>query len=103
MAEWTFVTNHAVVLTCISLNQSITARELAQTAGITERAVWGIIKDLETEGYIEKQREGRGVRYSIRENLPLRHRTQGDKMVKDLLHLLANGNGTGSQTVHESL
>lgn len=92
MAQWTFVTNHAVVLTSIALNQSITARELALTAGITERAVRGIIKDLETEGYLNKEKEGRGVRYHIRGDLPMRHRTQQDKMVKDLILLLGNGN-----------
>jgi predicted transcriptional regulator len=52
MAEWTFVTNHAVVLSCVAKNPRITAREMADQIGITERAVRKIVKDLETEGFL---------------------------------------------------
>jgi DNA-binding transcriptional ArsR family regulator len=88
MAEWTFVTNHAVVLSFLCHHPSITARELAARVGITERAVRKIINDLESGGYIRKAREGRRVNYSVRKNLPLRHRTQRDKSVGELLGVL---------------
>jgi predicted ArsR family transcriptional regulator len=88
MAEWTFVTNHAVVLSFLSNHASITARELATHIGITERAIRKIINDLETGGYIQKTREGRRANYSVKKNLPLRHRTQRDKSVGDLLKVL---------------
>ena len=52
MAEWTFVSNHAVVLSFLSHHASITAREVATRVGITERSVRKIINDLETGGYI---------------------------------------------------
>ena len=76
MAKWTFVTNHAVVLTYLAKHPSITARQLALEIGITERAVRTIIADLESEGYIVKAKEGRRVRYSVKAGLPLRHSTQ---------------------------
>jgi predicted DNA-binding transcriptional regulator YafY len=88
MGEWTFLTNHAVVLVYLARHPQITARELAFSIGITERAVRKIIADLEAEGYISKAREGRGVRYSINSHLPLRHRTQKDKSVEGLLFTL---------------
>ena len=88
MAEWTFITNHAVVLNCVARNPRITAREMANQIGITERAVRKIIKDLETEKFLAKKREGRRMRYRIRPKLKLRHPTQRDKAVGELLKVL---------------
>jgi DNA-binding MarR family transcriptional regulator len=88
MTEWTFVTNHAVVLSFVARDPRITALEMANEIGITERAVRKIIKDLEAAKYLKKRREGRRVRYSIRPNMSLRHRTQRDKLVGDLLKVL---------------
>src|SRR5512136_2301761 len=88
MGKWTFVTNHAVVLTYLAKHPSITARQLALEIGITERAVRSIIADLESEGYIVKAKEGRRVRYSVKGALPLRHSTQSNKQVGQLLKLL---------------
>jgi len=88
MSQWTFLTNHAIVLSYISRCPSITARELSLEIGITERAVRRIISELEGERYITKAKEGRRVRYSIDPRLPMRHKTQKDKMVGDFLRFL---------------
>jgi len=88
MAEWTFVTNHAVVLSCVAKNSQITAREMANQIGITERAIRKIIKDLETAKFLFKKRAGRRICYSIRANLRLRHPTHRDKAVGELLKVL---------------
>jgi predicted ArsR family transcriptional regulator len=88
MAEWTFLTNHALVLLHLAKHPRITARELSMSIGITERAVRKIIADLETEGYFEKEKEGRRVRYSIHPKLPFRHHTQKDKAIEKLLGAL---------------
>ncbi len=88
MAQWTFVTNHAIVLSYIGRHPSITARELAVEIGITERAVRRIIAELDSGGYIAKAKEGRRVRYTINPRLALRHKTQSDKIVGDLLYVL---------------
>jgi DNA-binding transcriptional ArsR family regulator len=85
MAKWRFLTNHALILVYLAKHSQITARELASSIGITERAVRKIIADLETEGYISKEREGRRVNYSVNPDLPLRHRTQQDRSVEGLL------------------
>ena len=86
--EWTFLTNHAQVFLCITQNDHITAREIATTVGITERAVQRIIDDLEKGGYIQRFRDGRSNRYSISLDMPLRHPAQHGQPVRDLLALL---------------
>jgi DNA-binding MarR family transcriptional regulator len=88
MGQWTFITNHAIVLSYLAKHPSITARQLALEIGITERAVRTIIADLASEGYIVKTKEGRRVRYAVKAALPLRHSTQLNKQVGQLLKLL---------------
>jgi predicted ArsR family transcriptional regulator len=88
MAEWMFVTNYALVLVYLAKHPRITARELAISIGITERAVRKIIADLEAEHYISKEKEGRGIRYSVNAKLPFRHQTQQDKSIGKLLEVL---------------
>jgi DNA-binding MarR family transcriptional regulator len=88
MPGWTFITNHAVVLSLIAKNPSLTALELATLVGITERAVRRVIADLSADGYISKQRIGRGVRYSISPDQTLRHETHQEIAIGDFLEAL---------------
>jgi DNA-binding transcriptional ArsR family regulator len=88
MPGWKFVTNHALVLCLIAQQPRITGREISATIGITEKATHGIISDLEADGYVTKRREGRGIRYRINPDLPLRHELQQDKAVGNLLEIL---------------
>jgi DNA-binding transcriptional ArsR family regulator len=85
MPEWTFITKHAVLLSLIARHPRITARELGTHLGVTERAVRKIIADLYAAGYIGKKREGRGVRYSINPDLPLRQETHREFAIGDML------------------
>jgi predicted ArsR family transcriptional regulator len=87
MPQWTFLTNHALVLSSLALRSAITAIEISSEIGITERAVRRIIADLDKEGYILKEKEGRRVRYQVTPQMPLRHKTQRDKDVGDLLQV----------------
>lgn len=88
MPQWTFLTNHALVLSFVARSPRITAREVATAIGITERAVRKIIADLEVEGYITKKREGRRVRYRINPELSLRHHTHQETEVGSFLEVL---------------
>ena len=88
MPQWTFLTNHAMVLSYISRHPRTTALDLAIAIGITERATRKIIADLLAEGYITKKREGRRSRYRINPDLPLRHPSQGETVVGELLQAL---------------
>ena len=91
MPEWTFITKHAVVLSLTARHPCITARELSSQLGVTERAVRKIIADLYAAGYIGKKREGRGVRYSINPELPLRQDTHREIAIGDMLKSLGWG------------
>ena len=88
MSQWTFLTNHTLVLSFLARRPLITANEISSNIGVTERAVRRIIADFNKEGYILKQKEGRHVRYKINPRMPLRHRTQRDKVIGDLLKVL---------------
>ena len=72
MAEWSFITNHGSVLAVIAMHTDQTARQIGDAAGITERAAHKIIKDLENEGYVSKDRAGRRNSYRIHANVPLK-------------------------------
>jgi DNA-binding IclR family transcriptional regulator len=89
MSQWTFVTNHAVVLSFIARHPMITAHELALEVGISERAVRRIIAELQDGGYLTKNKKGRRIQYQVRHRVHLRHETQEDKAVGDLLKVLS--------------
>jgi len=88
MPEWTFLTNHALVLSHVAHHPRITGLELSNSIGITERATRKIIADLLEAGYIAKKREGRRSRYRINPDLTLRHPSHGETAVGDLLEAL---------------
>jgi predicted ArsR family transcriptional regulator len=85
MPEWTFITKHAVALSLIAKHPRITALDLGEDMGVTERAVRKIIADLYAAGYIGKKREGRGVKYRINPDLSLRQHTHREVDIGDLL------------------
>lgn len=88
MPEWTFLTNHALVLSYIAHHPRITARDLANAVGITERTTRKLIADLLDTGYITKKREGRRNHYRVNPDLALRHPSHGETAVGDLLEAL---------------
>jgi len=65
IGTWGFFTNHTLVLLGIAHDQSQTVRELAAVAGITERAIVGIVNQLEADSIISRRREGRRTTYAI--------------------------------------
>lgn len=62
---WGFFTNHALLLLSIAMDRSSTVREMAASVGITERAVVAILNQLEEEGIVVRQRDGRRNTYAI--------------------------------------
>jgi hypothetical protein len=88
-AGWTFLTNHARVLLCISRDPGIRLRDIAAALGITERSAYGIVIDLAEAGYIVKQKDGRRNRYQIQAHLPLPEPSSRERTVGEVLTLLA--------------
>ena len=88
--RWTFITNHGLVLSYISHNTTSTAREIANSIGVTERTTHKIISDLELEGYITRRKTGRRNAYNVDPKLPLRHHSKQDILVSELLEALTS-------------
>ncbi len=84
---WTFLSNHAHVLVALASDPSLRVRDLALLVGITERAVVQILNDLETEGYLERERVGRRNVYAVNSGVPLRHPLETHRTVSDIVRL----------------
>ena len=87
-ANWTFLTNHAHVLLCLSKDIDLRIRDLAQQVGITERAVLRILAELTEDNYLERTKEGRRNIYRLKVNKPLKHPVEAHKNVEDLIKLI---------------
>ena len=91
---WTFLTNHAAALLCLAREPDLRIRDLAERAGITERAAQQIVRDLQAEGYISIRKVGRRNTYTIHPDRPLRHPLQRQYRVQDLLAAFPIQGGT---------
>ncbi len=87
-SEWTFLSNHAHTLFVLARDPEARLRDVAELVGITERAVQRIVADLETKGYLKREKIGRRNRYRIHPQLPLRHPIEAHRSISDLLRLL---------------
>lgn len=87
MSEWSFITNHGLVLAAIAKRRHSTAREIGDAVGITERATHRIINDLERAGYVTKEKVGRRNQYQIHPDTPLKDEAS-DAAVGELLMML---------------
>jgi DNA-binding transcriptional ArsR family regulator len=87
--SWTFLTNHARALLCISRDPGIRLRDIADRVGITERSAYSIVQDLAEAGYIIKEKDGRRNRYRIEADLPLPEPSSQERTVGEVLALLA--------------
>jgi DNA-binding MarR family transcriptional regulator len=86
---WRFVTNHTQVLLCIARDPDARLRQIAETVGITERAVQRIVSDLVESGFVKRERQGRRSTYTLDREAKMRHPSQFDHQIGELLDLLA--------------
>lgn len=85
---WTFLSNHAHVLVCLTRWPDCRLRDVAERVGITERAVQRIVAELEAAGFLERARDGRRNTYRLRLHEPLRHPLERHVEIGELLALL---------------
>jgi DNA-binding MarR family transcriptional regulator len=85
---WKFVTNHLLVLLCISEDADVRMIDVAERLGLTERAVQRIVGDLIEAGYLTRERVGRRNHYRINRRMPLRHIETQHRQLGELLGLL---------------
>ena len=91
MPGWDFITNHGGVLVAVYRQPRITAREISQQLGITERTVLKIVADLDEAGYLTRSRQGRTNTYTVNQDRPLHGPILKDIEVGDLLNVLKAG------------
>ena len=84
MAHWDFLTNHALVLIHVIDHPRSTLRDISIAVGVTDRAAFSILKALEEDDMISRQKEGRRNRYTVNVEALLRHRRQGPYSVEEL-------------------
>lgn len=99
--QWTFLSNHAHVVVCLSHDPNLRVRDIARLVGITERGIQRILTDLEQSQIVEKFREGRRNYYKVNYAATLRHPLEQHATVGDLVGLLAGrpkGHVNGSPT-----
>jgi DNA-binding IclR family transcriptional regulator len=101
MPTWGFLTNHALVLLCIARDPGVRLRDIATSAGITERSAFGIVSDLVVAGYIVKEKGGRRNRYQVEAHLPVPESAGSQLAIGDLLALLGGQDAGRSGTEPE--
>ena len=87
--SWTFLTNHAHVLLCITRDPEVRLAEIARRVGIGERAVHRIVQDLVDAGYAARTRVGSHNVYEVFLDRRLRHPLEAGHRIAEVLGPLA--------------
>ena len=85
---WTFFSNNAHVLVCLTHTPQPTTREIAVQVGITERAVQRIVRRLVEAGVLTIKKEGRRNNYEIDLDQQLRHPLESHKTIGEFIRLI---------------
>jgi DNA-binding MarR family transcriptional regulator len=97
--SWTLLTSHGHVLVEVARNPDARMRDISAVVGLTERAVQAIVADLESAGYLTRDRIGRRNRYTVNADSLFRHSAQAGLQVGPFLDMLT----TAGNADHERL
>lgn len=86
--RWGLLTNHAYVLIHIAEHPKSTLREIAASVGITDRAALSILRALEQDAIIARQKEGRRNSYTLDIEALMSHRSHGRYSVEQIASAL---------------
>jgi predicted transcriptional regulator len=93
--RWNFLSNHGLVILHIVQNPQATLREIALGTGLTERAVYQIVRELEEGGFISKQKMGRRNAYNLNRQGILGYPVYGQVSVVDVGKIIVNAAQAG--------
>ena len=85
MSDWGLLTPHMRALLFITENPGVRIRDVAAYLDMTERASHRIVGDLVEEGYLTRHKLGARNFYEVHPDQPLRHPSEGETTVGDLL------------------
>jgi Mn-dependent DtxR family transcriptional regulator len=86
--DWTFFSNYAHVLVCLTEKPQPTTREIALQIGITERSVQRIVFKLVTAGVVRIKKDGRRNCYELDLAQRLRHPLESHNTVGEFLRMI---------------
>ena len=89
--NWTFFSNNAHVLVCLTQTPQPTTREIAIRVGITERAVQRIVTKLIRADIAKVKKEGRRNCYELDLDQRLRHPLESHRTIGEFLRLMNSG------------
>lgn len=87
--DWSLLSAQGRILFYIAFCPRCSVQEIAAALGQTERAVWGIIRDLRRRNMITRRGNGRRHRYSINLDAPLLHPTIHGLTLRPILGRIA--------------
>ena len=76
-SRWGLLTNHALVLIHVIDHPRSTLRDIAESAGITERAALSLLRALEADSIVARRKEGRRNVYTVDVDALMAHRSHG--------------------------
>jgi len=82
--QWNFLSNHGLIILHLVQNPRATLREIALATGLTERAVYQIVRELEEGKFIDKRKVGRRNVYTINRRTILEHPAYGRLTIADV-------------------
>jgi len=82
--RWNFLSNHGQVILHIVQNPQATLREIALSTGLTERAVYQIVRELDQGGFISKRKVGRRNAYTLDREAILNHPVYDQVTIADV-------------------
>jgi len=100
--SWTLLTSHGHVLVEVARNPDARMRDISAAVGLTERAVQTIVTDLESAGYLTRNRVGRRNRYTVNPGSDFRHHAQAGIQVGPFLELLTSAGNADHQRLTTS-
>ncbi len=92
MVDWSFLTNHARALIFIALDPGARLIDVAAALGVTERNAYAIVKDLATDGYVLKTKDGRRNRYTVHTHMPVPGSLTRSATIGEVLDVLIGNN-----------
>lgn len=87
--DWSLLSAQGKVLFYIALCPVCSVQEIAVGLGLTERAVWGIIRTLRRDGMLILDKRQRRHRYSVNLDAPLLHPTISGLTLRPVLEEIA--------------
>jgi predicted transcriptional regulator len=82
--RWNFLSNNGLVILHIVQNPQATLREIALSTGLTERAVYQIVRELEEGRFISKRKVGRRNAYTLNQQAILNYPAYSHATIADV-------------------